>query len=516
MDALPSLSPLPSLSRAEPSANRPSMSNEPARPEARAPRGFVDRRARDLTAERKILAVVAQVYERYGFEPLDTGAFEYADALGKFLPDADRPNEGVFALQDDDEQWVALRYDLTAPLARFAAQHWETLPKPFRRYAFGPVWRNEKPGPGRFREFVQCDADTVGSARPEADAEIIAMAVAGLEATGLPAGSAVLKINNRKLLDGLFDAHGVVDLRQRLAALRAIDKFDRLGWPGVKELLGAGRLDESGDYTKGANLSVEAIGAIQSFLAIEAAPDLSRLEMLEALATLKLDAKGEEALAELQKIAAALAGLGVPEAAARIDPTVVRGLEYYTGPVYEAELLLQTTDDRGQAVRFGSIGGGGRYDDLVARFTGQQVPAVGFSFGVSRLVSALRAAGRDVGADVRGPVVVIAFDQSRMSDYFAIARELRDAGIAAEVYLGASGMKAQMKYADRRLAPAAVIVGEDELAAATATVKDLDLGRALSAGVTDNAAWREQRPGQVTVPRAELVATIRKILDARP
>jgi histidyl-tRNA synthetase len=507
---------LTSLSAGDASANRATMSNEPARPEARSPRGFVDRRARDLTAERRILAAVSEVYERYGFEPFDTGAFEYADALGKFLPDADRPNEGVFALQDDDEQWMALRYDLTAPLARFVAQNWETLPKPFRRYAYGPVWRNEKPGPGRFREFWQCDADTVGSSRPEADAEIIAMAAEGLEAAGLPPGSAVIKINNRKLLDGLFDANGVADVRQRLTALRAIDKFDRLGWPGVRDLLGAGRLDESGDYTKGAELSTAATAAIQSFLAIENAPDLGRIEVVHALGTLKMGAKGEAALTELELIAAALAGMGVPDDVARIDTTVVRGLEYYTGTVFEAELLLQTTDDKGQAVRFGSIGGGGRYDDLVARFTGQQVPATGFSFGVSRLASALRAAGRDVAGQARGPVVVIAFDQTRMSDYFEVAGELRAAGIAAEVYLGGSGMRPQMKYADRRLAPAAIIIGEDELAAGTATVKDLDLGRALSAGVTDNAAWREQRPGQVTVPRAELVATIRRILDAQP
>src|SRR5215218_3351533 len=216
---------LPSLSGDAAAGKRPAMSADtPSRPEARAPRGFNDRRARDVVAERRILTAVAGVYERWGFEPLEAGAFEYADALGKFLPDSDRPNEGVFALQDDDEQWMALRYDLTAPLARFAAQNWETLPKPFRRYAFGTVWRNEKPGPGRFREFTQCDADTVGSSRPEADAEIIAMAVEGLEAAGLPAGSAILKINNRKLLDGLFDAHEISDPRQRLTALRAIDK----------------------------------------------------------------------------------------------------------------------------------------------------------------------------------------------------------------------------------------------------------------------------------------------------
>jgi histidyl-tRNA synthetase len=508
---------LPSLSPDDAQAKRGAMSSETpretARPEARAPRGFVDRRARELTAERGILAAVSEVYERYGFEPLETGAFEYADALGKFLPDADRPNEGVFALQDDDDQWMALRYDLTAPLARFAAQTWETLPKPFRRYAFGPVWRNEKPGPGRYREFVQCDADTVGSARPEADAEIIAMAVEGLQAAGLPAGAAVLKINNRKLLDGLFDARGVADPGQRLTALRAIDKFDRLGWAGVRDLLGAGRKDESGDVTKGAGLASDAIAAVEAFLAVDAGT--GRAAALTALAALDLGAKGAEALSELERIAVALDGMGVAEAAARIDPTVVRGLEYYTGAVFEAELLLETTDERGQPVRFGSIGGGGRYDDLVARFTGQPAPATGFSFGVSRLASALRAAGRDPGA-ARGPVVVIAFDATRMSDYFAAAGELRKAGVPAEVYLGASGMRAQMKYADRRLAPAAVILGEDELAAGTVTIKDLDLGRALSAEVSDNAAWREQRPGQATIPRSELVPAIRKILEGRP
>ncbi|RAK59831.1 histidine--tRNA ligase [Phenylobacterium hankyongense] len=495
------------------------MSTDAPRPEARNPRGFVDRRARDLVAERRILAAVSSVYERYGFEPLETGAFEYADALGKFLPDADRPNEGVFALQDDADsegggQWMALRYDLTAPLARFAAQNWETLPKPFRRYAYGPVWRNEKPGPGRYREFVQCDADTVGSARPEADAEIIAMAVEGLEAAGLPAGTAILKINNRKLLNGLMAAAGVSDDGQKLAVLRAVDKLDRLGADGVRLLLGEGRLDESGAFTKGAGLNASAAERV---LAFTAAGVGGRRETLDALANVVGgSAEGDEGLAELAAIDAALTGLGVGPDRASIDPSVVRGLEYYTGPVFEAELLLQTLDERGQPMRFGSIGGGGRYDDLVARFTGQQVPATGFSFGVSRLATALKAAGRDLAAEVRGPVVVIAFDQARMADYFAVAGELRAAGIPAEVYLGSSGMRPQMKYADRRLSPAAVIIGDDEIAAGTVTVKDLDLGRELASGVTDNAAWREQRPGQVNVPRGELVATIRKILDARP
>jgi histidyl-tRNA synthetase len=513
MDSLPSLSDTPA------DAKRDAMTSDAPRPEARTPRGFVDRRARDLVAERRILAAVSKVYETYGFEALDTGAFEYADALGKFLPDDDRPNAGVFALQDDPEAegggpWMALRYDLTAPLARFAAQNWETLPKPFRRYAYGPVWRNEKPGPGRYREFVQCDADTVGSARPEADAEIIAMAAEGLEAAGLPAGSAVIRINNRKLLNGLMSAAGVTDEGQKLGVLRAVDKLDRLGPEGVRLLLGAGRKDESGAFTKGAGLAGDAAERVLAFTAAGAG---GRLETLDKLAgVIGGSAEGDEGLAELRAIHEALVSMGVGVDRAAFDPSIVRGLEYYTGPVFEAELLLQTTDDAGKPVRFGSIGGGGRYDGLVARFTGQAVPATGFSFGVTRLAAALRAAGREEAAAARGPVVVIAFDQSAMADYFAVVRELRQAGIAAEVYLGSSGMRPQMKYADRRLSPAAVILGGDEIAAGTVTVKDLDLGRALASGVTDNAAWREQRPGQQTVPRAELVATIARILDAQP
>ena len=486
-------------------------SDVPFRPIARAPRGFQDRRAAAIRQERRILAAVASVYESFGFEELETGAFEYADALGKFLPDADRPNEGVFALQDDDEQWMALRYDLTAPLARFAAENWDSLPKPFRRYAFGPVWRNEKPGPGRDRQFIQCDADTVGSARPQADAEIIAMAVAGYAAAGLPQDAYQLKINNRKLLNGLLTAAGVEDGGQKLAVLRAVDKLDRLGVEGVAALLGAGRKDESGAFTKGALLAPAAIASVLAF--VEARRD-TRGETLDRLSqVIGGSAEGDEGLAELGQIGEALTGLGVGETMAVFDPSVVRGLEYYTGAVFEAELLLQTLNERGETVRFGSVGGGGRYDDLVARFTGQRTPATGFSFGVSRLSAALNASGSAAAAQgARGPVVVIAFDSARMNEYFALAGELRAAGIAAEVYMGTSGMRAQMKYADRRLAPAAVILGDDEIAAGTVTIKDLDLGRALSSGVTDNTAWRADRPGQINAPRANWVAAVQDIV----
>ena len=474
------------------------------RPKARAVRGFQDRRAASLAAEARIIAAVSGVAEAFGFERLETPAFEYADALGKFLPDEDRPNAGVFALRDDDEQWLALRYDLTAPLARFTAETWASLPKPFRRYAAGPVWRDEKPGPGRYRQFTQCDADTVGSARPEADAEIIAMAIAGYGAAGLSREQCVIRINNRKLLNGLLHARNVTGEAQQLATLRAVDKLDRLGTRGVTDLLGKGRLDESGAFTKGAELPAEAIDGVLAFLAAGAGVD--RGATLAALAELLGgSAEAHSGLEDLAKISAALVSLGVGEDQARFDTAVVRGLEYYTGPVFEAEL---TAPD---GARFGSVGGGGRYDDLIARFTGEKVPATGFSFGVSRLVAALSA--DEATATSRGPVVVLALSDAHMAHYLAAVSELRAAGIAAEVYLGQSGMRAQMKYADRRAAPAAVIIGDDELAAKSVTIKDLDLGRSLAGQVADNRAWREGRPGQVTTPREGLVAAVRRIVD---
>ena len=483
----------------------------PIRPEARAPRGFADRRGRDLMAERRIVEAVAPVYERWGFEPLETPAFEYADALGKFLPDADRPNAGVFALQDDDEQWMALRYDLTAPLARYAAENWETLPKPFRRYAFGPVWRNEKPGPGRFRQFVQCDADTVGSDRPEADAEIIAMAAEGLAATGLQPGEAIVRVSSRQLVNGVLEAAGVSDPGQTLAVLRAVDELDRLGLEGVRLLLGEGRLDESGDFTKGAGLSVQGAQAVLDFLAVGAEGGDDVLGALDAV--VGATTSGRAGLESLMRIQSALKAMGVGPDRAVIDPSIVRGLEYYTGAVFEAELTLPVTDDKGRPVRFGSIGGGGRYDDLVARFTGERVPATGFSFGVSRLAAALAASGRTASV-ARGPVVVIAFSEDDMAHYFAAAAELRAAGVPSEVYLGRAGMKAQMKYADRRDAPAVILLGGDEIAAGQVTIKDLDAGRAAAQGLSDNAAWKAERPGQVTVSRDQMAGLIRAILAA--
>ncbi len=484
------------------------------RPKARRPKGFEDRYGDQAAAENALIRAAAQVYEAHGFAPLSTAALEYADALGKFLPDAERPNEGVFAFTDDDKQWLALRYDLTAPLARFVAQNYDRLPKPLRRYAVGPVWRNEKPGPGRFREFIQIDADTVGAPGPAADAEMIMLAADVMDAAGLQHGEYVIRINNRKLLDAVLAGIGVAQTQagavQRLRILRAIDKLDRLGEDAVAQLLGAGRKDASGDFTQGAGLDAKGIEAVLAFVR---AGKASMDETLAALTPL-MDGSpiGAEGLAELRAITGLVAAAGYDDGRAMIDPSIVRGLGYYTGPVFEADLRLETLNERGQPVRFGSAGGGGRYDDLVARFRGQRVPATGFSFGVSRFAAALASLGR-LGAAAHGPVVVLALEPEQMASYFAMADELRQNGVAAEVYMGSSGMRAQMKYADKRGAPAVVIAGEDERAKGEVTVKNLVLGQQLSGEIADNRQWREGRPAQVSGPRAELVSMVRAALQ---
>jgi histidyl-tRNA synthetase len=449
---------------------------------------------------------VSKVYERWGFDQIDTGPFEYVEALGKFLPDTDRPNEGVFALRDDDEEWIALRYDHTAPLARFAAEHWDALPKPYRRFAVGPVWRNEKPGPYRYREFIQCDADTVGSASPLADAEMVALAVEAMRATGALEGEFQIRVNSRRLLEGAMERADVRDAGQRLIVLRALDKLDRLGAEGVGALLGAGRRDESGDFTTGAGLTAAQADTLLAFALSKRA---SRSATLARLAeVVGATPSGEQGLRDMETISSLLVALGVSEADAAFDPAIVRGLEYYTGPVFEAELLREFRDDQDRPVRFGSVGGGGRYDDLVARFRGEKVPSTGFSVGISRLAAALALSDQAP----RGPVIVLVLDQSRADESCLIVSELRAAGIAAELYLGSSGMRAQMKYADRRNAPAVVIIGEDERSRGVVTIKDLKAGSDAARRVLDHETWRSERPGQFEAPRTALTAAVRSVL----
>lgn len=479
-----------------------------SRPKARLPRGFRDRSGAEIAAERAMLETIRLVYESYGFDPLETPAFEYTDALGKFLPDVDRPNEGVFSLKDDDEQWMSLRYDLTAPLARHVAANFQTLAKPFRRYAVGTVWRNEKPGPGRFREFTQFDADTVGSANPAADAELLMMLCDALEALGLKRGSYVVKINNRKLLDGVLEVAGVgiEDTARRGIVLRAIDKLDRLGIEGVSALLGDGRKDDSGDFTKGAGLTPDQAHRVLAFVAPDAKDEEEHLNQIAHL--IRTSAIGAEGLNELEQIVKLLNAAGYGPDRVMFDTGVVRGLDYYTGPVWEAELLMPVTNDAGEEVVFGSIASGGRYDDLVARFTGQRVPAAGISIGVSRLLSALK----DQKSALAPLVVVTVFDKADSAGALAIAAELRAAGLRAESYVGNGKMGDQFKYADKRGAAIAVVEGPDERAQGVVTIKDLAQGAELAKSVESRAEWVGNRQAQVSVKRSDLVAEVRKIL----
>jgi histidyl-tRNA synthetase len=492
------------------------MSND-KKPSAEKPRGFRDRLGAELQAERRMLETIRSVYESYGFDPLETPAIEYADALGKFLPDQDRPNEGVFAFRDDDEQWLSLRYDLTAPLARFVAERYDELPKPFRRYQVGNVFRNEKPGPGRYREFTQFDADTVGTASMLADAELCMMTCDTLERLGL-VGNYVVKVNNRKILNGVLEAIGIVGNdanaeRQRLGVLRAIDKLDRLGPDAVGDLLGAGRKDESGDFTKGAGLGANAVERVLAFTQAGATTRKSFCDELERLVGDSVD--GSAGVVELRQIDAALAAAGYDDVRVRFDPSVVRGLAYYTGPVIEAELTFELRGEDGHLVRVGSVAGGGRYDDLVTRFKGVQIPATGISIGVSRLQAALAAKGLQQSSAASGPVVVLVMDKDALPSYLAMAKELRAAGLRAEVYMGTSGMKAQLKYADKRMSPVAVIEGSDERAKGVVTLKDLVLGAERAKDIKDRDAWAKGSDAQVTVPRAELVAAVKKIMASQ-
>jgi histidyl-tRNA synthetase len=512
------------------------MAEKPKKPQklrARLPRGLADRGPAEIAATRRMTETIREVFERYGFEPVETPAMEFTDALGKFLPDQDRPNEGVFSFQDDDEQWISLRYDLTAPLARYVAENFDSLPKPYRSYRAGYVYRNEKPGPGRFRQFMQFDADTVGSASPAADAEMCMMAADTMEALGIPRGSYVVKVNNRKVLDGVMEAidiGGDENAGTRLTVMRAIDKLDRLNEEGVRFLLGPGRRDESGDFTKGAGLNDDQIHQLLSFLSNQL-PDSSsstRAESLEfnrrvvsSLNDLKGLAVSQSylnGLEQLNEIAYFLEASGYGYDQVRIDPSVVRGLEYYTGPVFEVELLLETKDEKGRAVRFGSVGGGGRYDGLVSRFRGEPVPATGFSIGVSRLQAALTMLGKLDTTPEFGPVVVTVFDRDRIADYQKMVAALRAAKIRAELYLGnPKNMGNQLKYADRRNSPCVIIQGSDEKddpAGPQVVIKNLILGAHLATLEKDREEYlQKQALLQIRVAEGLLVEEVRKLLN---
>jgi histidyl-tRNA synthetase len=527
------------------------MADKPKKPQklkARLPRGLADRGPAEIAATRHMVEAIRVVFERYGFEPVETPAIEYTDALGKFLPDQDRPNEGVFSFQDDDEQWLSLRYDLTAPLARYVAEKYQNLALPYRSYRYGWVFRNEKPGPGRYRQFMQFDADTVGAPTMAADAEMCMLAADTMEALRIPRGSYVVKVNNRKVLDGIMNVAGIPP-EKHLTVLRAIDKLDRLGLGGVRQLLGEGRKDESGDFTKGAQLSPDQIQFIEGlwkpfevpgfrFVSIGGSGSFAEGRSDDAGATADMEPTGPftyidnlktldawevifsksplslEGIQELREIVGNAQAAGFGSKRIRVDSSVVRGLEYYTGPVYEVELTFEIRDEKNRPIRFGSVGGGGRYDGLVSRFMGQPVPATGFSIGVSRLQAALMALGKLGETAPAGPVLVTVFGADSVPAGQARVAALRHAGIRAELYLGnpKHGIGQQLKYADKRGSPCAVIQGPDEKAKGDVQIRDLIAGSAPSDIKERDEYLKKQAEAQFAVKESELVEAVRKLL----
>jgi len=420
------------------------------KPSKELPLGFVDRQEKELLIRDFIISNIKEVMTKYGFQYLETPSFEYTDSIGKFLPDKERPDQGVFSFKDENK-WLSLRYDLTAPLARYVAKNYLEIPKPFKRYQLGTVWRNEKPGPGRFREFLQFDADYVGTKSLQADAELCVLMSEILEKCGLDKKDYYVKISSRKFTDKLFERLKIKSKDQISTTLRALDKIDRLGWGEAKKLLGEGRKDRSGDYTKGANLNSDQIKIIENALKNKTPDNEDVLEITKIFKDYNFENY-------------------------KFDPSVIRGLEYYTGPIFEVNLNFQVKNSKGQAIQFGSIGGGGRYDNLVSNFGNFDCPATGISIGLDRLVFALMQK-KDFKINTTRPVVICVFDKNKNKEYVGILNKLRMSNISSEIYPGEGKLKKQMEYANKIGSPAVILYGDDEIKSGKVTLKNLESGK---------------------------------------
>jgi histidyl-tRNA synthetase len=430
------------------------------KPSKELPLGFVDRQEKELLVRDFIISNIKKVMIKYGFQYLETPSFEYTDSIGKFLPDKERPDEGVFSFQDE-KNWLSLRYDLTAPLARYVAKNYLEIPKPFKRYQLGTVWRNEKPGPGRFREFLQFDADFVGTKSLQADAELCVLISEILENCGLNKKEYIIKISSRKITEEIFKKIKIDSKEQKLATLRALDKVDRLGWDGVKKLLGEGRKDKSGDFTKGANLSLKNINFLEN----------------------ELNNKSPET-EDLKEILKIFNDYNFTNF--KVDPSVIRGLEYYTGPIFEVNLKFDIKNNKGQVVQFGSIGGGGRYDNLVSNFGNYDAPATGISIGLDRLVYALMQK-KEFKVKQTKPIVICIFEKNSMKEYIGLQKILRSEGISVEIYPGEGKLKKQMEYANKIKSPAVILYGENEIKIGKPTLRNLVSGDEKSTTIKDLA-----------------------------
>jgi len=420
------------------------------KPSKELPLGFVDRQEKELLIRDFIISNIKEVMTKYGFQYLETPSFEYTDSIGKFLPDKERPDQGVFSFKDENK-WLSLRYDLTAPLARYVAKNYLEIPKPFKRYQLGTVWRNEKPGPGRFREFLQFDADYVGTKSLQADAELCVLISEILEKCGLDKKDYTVKISSRKFTDKLFEQLKIKSKEQISNTLRALDKIDRLGWEEAKKLLGEGRKDKSGDYTKGANLNSDQIKIIENALKNKTSDSEDVLEIIKIFKDYNFENY-------------------------KFDPSVIRGLEYYTGPIFEVNLNFEVKNSKEQAIQFGSIGGGGRYDNLVSNFGNFDCPATGISIGLDRLVFALMQK-KDFKIKTTRPVVICVFDKNKNTEYVGILNKLRMSNISSEIYPGESKLKKQMEYANKIGSPAVILYGDEEIKSRKVTLKNLESGK---------------------------------------
>ncbi len=436
------------------------VKDKKTKPSKELPLGFVDRKEKELLIRDFVISKIKEVMIKYGFQYLETPSFEYSDSIGKFLPDKDRPDSGVFSFKDENK-WLSLRYDLTAPLARYVAKNYLELAKPFKRYQLGTVWRNEKSGPGRFREFLQFDADYVGTKNLQADAELCVLISEILEKCGLDKKDYTVKISSRKLTDKLFQKMKITSKEQISTTLRALDKIDRLGWDEAKKLLGEGRKDKSGDYTKGANLTNDQIKIIES--------------------TLRGKIPDSEDILEILKIFEFYNFKNY-----KFDPSVIRGLEYYTGPIFEVNLNFQVKNSKGQTIQFGSIGGGGRYDNLVNNFGNLDCPATGISIGLDRLVFALMQK-KDFKIKSTRPVIICVFDKNNVKEYVDILNKLRASNISSEIYPGEGKLKKQMEYANKLGSPAVILYGDNEIKLGKATLKNLESGNESSVKIEEIA-----------------------------
>ena len=415
-------------------------------------KGFKDRWGKELALKKKLINTIEQVFINYGFEPLETPSFEKSENIGSFLAsDESNPMSDVFIFKDEKES-LTLRYDLSAPLSRFVAQNFRDIVFPYKRYAYGDVFRQEKADSARFRSFTQFDSDTIGEANEaQVDAEICNIIADSFLNCGLNKNQFIINISNKKILQGLL-AELKIDEEKQYGVLKSIDKLDRIGLSGVSDLLNDGRKDKSGAFTKGCKLSPEQVSTILNFLSLK--------DIKELKSNLKnaISIEGIQELEELLEVITYGKNLDL----IKVDVTKIRGLSYYSGFLVETNLNFKAKNSKGKEIEIGSCASGGRYNNLISRFKGADYKGSGMSIGIDRLLYALNQLD-NIKIDVKQPVLVCVLDQKYIQKYYDILNELRANNIQSEIYLDKNkNLKKQLQYADRKNIELAIIAGENE------------------------------------------------------